>query len=167
MQISHLKYSIFKINSAVPFYVLEQIRIKDKIRHPVIREVVTMQGETYVIIALILALASGERTECRWSAEYLCGDKCLKVANSCYCGNETIKFDDAQNRSCCNQGECVKDDVIGNVRCPNGSTHNWRTPCNGTCKQYAKYGHSTISCDDKEQCVKELTLYRGYPVCNE
>ena len=84
MQISHLKYSIFKINSAVPFYVLEQIRIKDKIRHPVIREVVTMQGETYVIIALILALASGERTECRWSIEYLCGDKCLKVANSCY-----------------------------------------------------------------------------------
>ena len=78
MQISHLKYSIFKINSAVPFYVLEQIRIKDKIRHPFIREVVTMQGETYVIIALILALASGERTECRWSAEYLCGDKCLK-----------------------------------------------------------------------------------------
>ena len=43
-----------------------------------------MQGETYVIIALILALASGERTECRWSIEYLCGDKCLKVANSCY-----------------------------------------------------------------------------------
>ena len=90
-----------------------------------------------------------------------------KVANSCYCGNEIIKFDDAQNLSCCNQGECVKDDVIGDVRCPNGSTHNWRTPCNGTCKQYAKYGHSTISCDDKEQCVKELTLYRGYPVCNE
>ena len=104
MQISHLKYSIFKINSAVPFYVLEQIRIKDKIRHPVIREVVTMQGEIYVNIvniALIFALASGERTECRWSAEYLCGDKCLKVANSCYCGNEIIKFDDAQNLSCC------------------------------------------------------------------
>ena len=128
-------------------------------------------SEIYVIITLSLSLAckslGNERIECRWSAEYLCGDKCLKIANFCQCGNDSISFNDAHDLSCCNQGECIKDDVIGNVHCPNGITHSWKVPCNGKCKQYAGYGHSTKSCQDGNQCVKELILCRGLPMCNE
>ena len=126
-----------------------------------------------LIISLSLTLASislgDERIECRWSAEYLCGDKCTKIANICQCGNDTISFNDAHDVSCCNQRECVKDDVvdIGNVHCPDGVIQRWQEPCNGNCKQYAAYGHSTISCEDQKQCVKELILCRGIPLCNE
>ena len=131
------------------------------------------KSKIFLIISLSLTLASislgDERIECRWSAEYLCGDKCTKIANTCYCGNGNITFDDAHDVSCCNQRECVKDDVIdiGNVHCPDGSIQSWREPCNGRCKQYAAYGHSTISCEDQKQCVKELILCRGIPFCNE
>ena len=124
----------------------------------------------FLIILLSLTIASkslgDERIECRWSAEYLCGDKCTKVANTCYCGNGNITFNDAANFICCNQQECVEDD-IGFVHCPDGLIQNWRIPCNGGCKQYAKYGYSTIPCEDQKQCVKEMLLCRGIPICQE
>ena len=131
------------------------------------------KSKIFLIIALSLTLASislgDERIECRWSAEYLCGDKCTKIANTCFCGNGTITFDDAKEFNCCNKRECVKDDVIntGHVHCPDGSIQKWQDPCNGRCKQYAAYGHTTISCEDQAQCVKELILCRGIPMCNE
>ena len=131
------------------------------------------KSKLFLIILLSLTLASkslgDERIECRWSKEYLCGDKCTKIANTCYCGNDTISFNDAHYVSCCNQRECLKDDVvdIGNVHCPDGVIKSWKDLCNGNCKQYAAYGHTTISCEDQAQCVKEFILCRGIPLCNE
>ena len=127
--------------------------------------------EIFLIILLSLAIASrslgNERIECRWSAEYLCGDKCLKISELCRCGNDIIKFNDAYDFSCCNQGECIRDEYIGNVYCPDGLKQSWEEQCHGRCKQYAKYGHSTMSCEDQRQCVKELILCRGHPLCDE
>ena len=108
-----------------------------------------------------------ERIECHWQAETLCGDKCLKVGSGpqCMCGNETITFEETGNYICCHKGTCFED-FNGNINC-HGIKQNWRLPCNGTCKQYARYGLTTTSCKDQKQCVKEVLLCRGAPICNE
>ena len=120
-------------------------------------------------IWLLLSFVSkclGQRIECTWGYEYLCGDKCLGLEHTCLCGNESITLDDTPNYNCCNNGTCFKD-LIGNVECHGGVKQNWRVPCNGTCKQYAKYGLTTIPCSDEKQCVRAISLCRGVPLCNE
>ena len=119
-------------------------------------------------ICLFLSLASNslcQRIECDWAVEWLCGDQCLGDNHLCLCGNETINLPDATEYSCCNQGTCSKE-INGNVKC-NGLRQNWREPCNGECKQGAEWGHTTISCQDKKQCVNVVTLCRGVPICQE
>ena len=119
-------------------------------------------------ICLILLLASNslcQRIECDWTIEWLCGDKCLGVDNSCMCGNETLSIADTFNYNCCNEGTCFKN-IFGNVNCQ-GFKQNWRVPCNGICKQYAEFGYTTISCADQTQCVTSTSLCTGVPMCKE
>ena len=119
-------------------------------------------------IFLLLTFASNslcERIECHWGAEYLCGDKCLGTDNLCLCGNETITYTDALYYNCCNDETCFKE-FDGNVRC-HGLKQDWRLTCNGSCRQYANYGLTTIACSDLQQCVKAITLCRGVPICRE
>ena len=107
-----------------------------------------------------------KRIECHWHSDYLCGDKCLGQDNLCLCGNETITAADASlNYICCNDDTCFKE-FDGNVRC-HGLKQDWNLPCNGSCKQYAFYGLTTIACADLKQCVKSISLCRGVPICNE
>ena len=120
-------------------------------------------------LCLVLSLASnilGERSECHWGTEYLCGDKCLLLQNQCRCGEETFSFKDSIDYICCNQGTCMND-WDGSVKCNNGSKQNWRVPCNGRCEQEGRYGITLLSCKDQKQCVKTLTVCRGVPVCSE
>ena len=119
-------------------------------------------------ICVFLSLASNslcQIIECDWTTEWLCGDQCLGQYNSCVCGNETIILANASTYNCCNQGTCSKE-MDGNVNC-HGSKQTWRFPCNGECKQFAYAGYTTISCADKQQCVKSASLCRGVPVCHE
>ena len=119
-------------------------------------------------ICVFLTLASNslcQRIECDWAVEWLCGDQCLSEYKSCLCGNDTITLADATKYICCNQGTCTKE-MDGNVKC-HGLRQNWREPCNKECKQYAQEGYTTLSCQDKKQCVKSVSLCRGVPACQE
>ena len=107
-----------------------------------------------------------QRIECNWGAEYLCGDKCVLTENLCYCGRDIISFEDLTVHVCCNNGTCFKDMTDGSVRC-NGFRQTWRDTCNGECKQTGEYGFTTIPCDDGEQCVEEIVLCKGIPLCSE
>ena len=122
--------------------------------------------EIWIFVFLTLASNSlCQRIECNWAVEWLCGDQCLGTYNSCLCGNVTIVLTDAPNYNCCNQGTCSKE-MDGNVKC-HGLKQEWRIPCNGSCKQYANYGLTTIACADLKRCVKVITLCRGVPICHE
>lgn len=119
-------------------------------------------------IFLLLSLGANilcERINCNWEYEYLCGNQCLGEDNLCMCGNDPMTLADAYVYNCCNQGTCSKD-MDGNVKC-HGSKQHWRVPCNEICKQTAYWGLSTMACEDKEQCVKSITLCRGVPICHE
>ena len=119
-------------------------------------------------IFLLLTFASNslcERIECHWGAEYLCGDKCLDYNNLCLCGIETITFADTYDYNCCNEKACFKE-LDGNVKCY-GLKQDWRMPCNGSCRQFANVGLTTIACADLKRCVKATTLCKGVPVCHE
>ena len=119
-------------------------------------------------IVLFLTLVSNslcQRIECDWTAEWLCGDKCIGEHNSCLCGHDTITSDDAHIFNCCNQETCLKG-MDGNVKC-RGLKQTWEFPCNGICIQGAEWGYTTILCADQTQCVKSITLCNGVPLCRE
>ena len=118
------------------------------------------------LLSSFVSKCLGQRIECTWSSEYLCGDKCLGLEHLCLCGNESITYYDTTMYNCCNHGTCFKD-LTGNVECHGGVKQNWRDPCDGACRQYARYGYNTIACSDQKQCVNELILCRGVPICNE
>ena len=125
-------------------------------------------SEVKIWTCLFLSLVAnifGQRIECDWGYEYLCGDQCVGLDNSCMCGNETITLDDTLEWNCCNHGTSFKDGD-GNVMC-HGLKQGWRVPCNEICKQDAYWGDTTLSCQDKTQCVKAITLCRGVPICDE
>ena len=119
----------------------------------------------WIFLYLSLANSLCQRIECDWAADWLCGDQCLGHYNLCLCGNETITFADAVNYNCCNERACFKE-LDGTVNCL-GLKQDWRIICNGSCKQYAPSGLTTIACADLKQCVKTVTLCRGVPICHE
>ena len=106
--------------------------------------------------------------ECEWTHEYLCGDKCLGLRNTCTCGNETLGVTDFNysDYTCCNKGTCIFLNLSGDVKC-DGVMQNWTVPCNGLCKQTPIFGWPTLPCKDQKQCVRGITLCRGFPNCNE
>ena len=118
------------------------------------------------VIYLLHKSCCSQRIECHWGTEFLCGDKCLLLTSLCQCGNETISFADASNSNCCHQEPCFKG-LDGNVQCQDGRKQDWRVACDGSCKQDAMFGYHTILCSDQLQCVKEASLCRGFPLCNE
>ena len=74
----------------------------------------TIMQDLLFWICLLLSFVSkchGQRIECTWGYEYLCGDKCLGLEHLCLCGNESITYDDTANYNCCNNGTCFKDSV--------------------------------------------------------
>ena len=85
----------------------------------------------------------------------------------CCTAPDIILYEDASVDVCCNNGTCFKDMVNGGVLCHDGLRQTWSVPCNGVCKQMAKYGFTLVSCENGEQCVKEITLCKGVPLCTE
>ena len=122
----------------------------------------------FVMLTLFYVNSQCERIECsNWDVEYLCGDKCVESREKpCFCGKDIILIEDTLKYVCCNNGTCFKDMIDGSVKC-NGVKQSWRDPCNGVCKQTAKFGHTTVSFKNGEQCVKEITLCKGVPICTE
>ena len=86
--------------------------------------------------------------------------------NLCFCGNQTITHDDSYIHSCCYTESCFKD-YDGHVKCEGGVKQTFNFPCHGECKQFAAFGFNTILCKNQQQCVKEITLCRGHPMCAE
>ena len=121
---------------------------------------------SFVILTLFYSNSHCERIECNFGTEFLCGDKCVPVKDPCFCGGDIILYEDTLVNVCCNNGTCFKDMGNGSVHC-NGVKQTWRDPCNGVCKQYAKYGWTTLPCENGEQCVKVTTICKGVPICNE
>ena len=107
-----------------------------------------------------------QRIECNWGAEFVCGDKCVLKENPCFCGKDIILYEDTTLHICCNTGTCFKDMLDGNVQC-DGFRKRWGDPCNGVCKQTADYGFTTVPCENGEQCVEEVALCKGSPLCTE
>ena len=56
-------------------------------------------------------------TECNWGSQYLCGDTCLGLPQTCFCGNEVLKFSDTWNQSCCNTGHCSNVNAALGAQC--------------------------------------------------
>ena len=120
----------------------------------------------FVILILFFMTSHCQTIECTWQAEYLCGDKCVQYENPCFCGKDILLYEDSVVNVCCNTGSCFKDIVNGSVHC-NGVKQTWIDPCNDVCRQTANHGLTTVSCENGEQCVKEITLCKGVPICTE
>ena len=119
----------------------------------------------WIFLFLLTLNSLCQLIECDWAFQWLCGDKCIHEDYVCICGNKNFTQNDVDDYNCCNQGTCSQE-RDGNVRCP-GSRQDWKEPCNGTCKQHALWGHSTILCADQTQCVESVYLCRGVPMCRE
>ena len=120
----------------------------------------------FFILSSVFVGSLCQTIECNWGAEFICGDKCVLNENPCYCGRDIILETDIEVHVCCNNGTCFEDMTDGSVRC-NGLRKTWREPCNGACKQTANNGFTTVSCENNEQCVEEIALCRGAPLCAE
>lgn len=120
-------------------------------------------------LVYLFSFSKSERIECEWLSEYLCGDKCVPVNSLCYCGKETIRFEDSSNDACCDSRSCFFDTFDRNVICKDRIKQYWGKPCNHVCNQMAQYGFSTLSCDYHEDnddgCYMGVNMCRGTKDC--
>ena len=111
-----------------------------------------------IFMVYFFSHSKSEKIECEWYSEYICGDKCVPVNSICYCGYETMRFEDFGWYTCCNLRSCFLDTFEKNVICKDGFKSNYGTPCNNACKQMGQYGFSTLSCDLYDDCTPECCI---------
>ena len=104
--------------------------------------------------------------ECDWFHQYLCGDKCVKLLQSCFCGNDTLAVSDTRYYSCCNVKPCFLD-FNENVQCIDGKKQNSSVTCEGSCMQDAEHGWATLPCQNDYECYLKVYSCIGKPFCNE
>ena len=123
----------------------------------------------FLALVIFISLASFsyslERVECRWSGQYLCGDKCVELDRDCYCGGQSFTFSDTKVYTCCNEGACFQDNVQ-DVHCNGTKNSIFNDLCNGECAQMSRYGYTLLRCKHKTQCYVGIAGCEGVAKCD-
>lgn len=125
-----------------------------------------MMSITIITTLLLLITQHQCKEDCLWLSQYLCGDKCLSLNSTCYCGQESITFRQAGNYSCCANKECEKQ-FSGDVLCTSGIKQRWNNTCYGQCNQLPSYGFDTQKCSNQNTCYIKVEACRGKNYCND
>ena len=120
----------------------------------------------FLVLLTSLTFVVCLRIECDWAREFLCGDKCLRNNKICYCGNDTLPFNQAWDNYCCQEPNTSCETRNEDVLCQ-GQKLRWNKPCYGICTQDAQNGDTLLPCDDKKQCYQGSSACRGKPLCAE
>ena len=118
----------------------------------------------FIFISIFSLNQSTERVECRWSGQYLCGDKCVELDHGCFCGGQHFNFSESLAYTCCNEGPCFEDD-FQDVHC-NGIKIPYNDKCNDTCSQLSKFGYTLLECKNEDQCYIGIAACKGIAKCD-
>ena len=106
-------------------------------------------------------------TDCNWGSQYLCGDTCLGLPQSCFCGNEVLKFSDTWNQSCCNIGQCSNINAALGAQCQGQIQYRFDS-CHESCHQEARFGLITVPCaQGQPECYLQIYGCRGQAQCQD
>ena len=106
------------------------------------------------------------RIECDWQYEFLCGDHCLGILNTCYCGNDSLPLNKAGDKYCCQEPNTSCRTKNGDIQCQ-GQVLLKNQTCHGFCTQDAEYGFTMLPCDDQKECYTGYKACKGKPLCTE
>ena len=134
-----------------------------------------------LVLLTSLTFVVCSRIECDWvlhvgykkwdynlaTSEYLCGDQCLGMLNTCHCGNDRLTVVQAFDNYCCQEPNtsCEKT-RNGDIQCQ-GQVLLKNQTCHGSCRQNAKYGFTMLPCADQNECYTGILACRGKPQCKE
>ena len=119
-----------------------------------------------IITTLLLFITQHQCKDCLWLSQYLCGNECLSLNSTCYCGRNSITFREAGNYSCCANKDCEKQ-LNGDILCTHATKQRWNYTCNGHCNQLASYGFDTQKCSNENTCYIKVEACRGKNYCND
>ena len=126
-----------------------------------------MIGEKLKIVVILLNVfaftLSDQRIECRWGEEYLCGDKCLRLDRTCFCGNYTMTYAVSYDYYCCTDENCFLN-YEANVVC-SGKPTLWNKACGENCGQNAQNGWTMLKCQNENTCYLSMTSCNGMSMC--
>ena len=120
----------------------------------------------FVVLLISLNFVVCSRIECNWSTQFLCGDQCLNNDKTCHCGNGNFAFKLAYDYYCCQKPNTSCKIWNGDIACQ-GQVLFFNEPCYGSCRQIARYGHTMLPCDDKNECYVGIFACMGTPECTE
>ena len=122
----------------------------------------------FLALVIFISLASFsqclERVECRWSGQYICGDKCVELDRDCYCGGQSFNYYESINYVCCNEGPCFEDSAQ-DVHCNGTKNSALHELCNDQCRQLSRYGYTLLPCKHKDECYVSVGACEGVPKC--
>ena len=122
-----------------------------------------------ILLALLTSLTFvvSSRIECNWASQFLCGDECLGLQNTCRCGKYKFGLKYANSYYCCQEpNTSCRRAWNGDIQCQ-GEALWWNKPCNGTCIQNARYGYTMLPCADQEECYLGIEACQGTPKCTD
>ena len=121
-----------------------------------------------LVLLTSLTFVVCSRIECIWGSEFLCGDKCLGLGNTCYCGNDNFTYKQGWDYVCCKEPNttCEKNSN-GGIQCEGQKLSPWSNKCHGSCSQSAKYGLTLLPCADQKECYLGTDACKGKPQCRE
>ena len=119
-----------------------------------------------LVLLTSLTFVVCSRIECDWESQFLCGDKCLGIQNTCYCGSYSIPYNQTNAYYCCQEPNTSCETWNGNVLCQ-GEPLVWNQQCHGSCTQEARRGETLLPCDDKSGCYLLSFACIGEPLCTE
>ena len=119
-----------------------------------------------LVLLTSLTFVVCSRIECDWINEFLCGDKCLGLKNTCHCGKYKFGLKDASYISCCQEPNTSCENWNGDIYCQ-GQVLLKNQTCHGFCTQDAEHGFTMLPCDDQKECYTGYKACKGKPLCTE
>ena len=108
--------------------------------------------------------------QCNWLSEYLCGDTCIGLPATCFCGEDILAYSDSKNYSCCNTGPCSSANQALGAQCE-GQKQHYLDTCHGSCPQTSYGGYITSPCDHaihgQPECYLQTRACRGVSLCED
>ena len=117
-----------------------------------------------ILISTFSFSESTERVECRWSGQYICGDKCVELDRQCFCGAETLTYTETAYTCCHDEDTCFYDE-FNNVYC-NGTKNPLYDLCNNECRQRILFGLTLLPCKHEDECFIGVGGCRGVAKCD-
>ena len=120
-----------------------------------------------LLLLISLTIVVCLRIECYWPNEYLCGDQCILLRNTCHCGYDSFTFNQTPSVYCCQKpNTSCRKTLNGDIYC-HGQKLGWNQPCDGSCTQMSQRGFTMLLCADQKECYVGKDACRGKPLCTE